>query len=671
MKKTDILKRVLIALALVTFGSSCSDSFLEEKKDYAGFYDEIYTNFYTAQAKVDYIYYLSLPPANTGGAAETEELPGSTLYTQLTELSNENVPELFFVNVSSGPWLKIRECNIFLLNIDKSTLSEAEIKKLKGQALFWRAWNYFELVKMYGGVPIVLVPQNPILGDGATSESELAVQRRSTADCITQICEDLDNAKALLPGAWDNANWGRINAGAAAALKGRVLLTYASPLFNREDDRQRWKNAYDANLEAKTLLEANGFGLADGGGNRAQNWEKMFVTVQTKEFVMGRLSNTLTTDQKSNNGWEQSARPKDALGNGGASATSEMLDLFPMADGQKPGVSTQYTYDPLKFYKNRDPRFYRTFAFNGVVWPYSEDQKYTVWSYQWYKDQAAINTGKEGAGFGEYLGHVSSGVYVRKRTNPNAKYDATNKFALSATPYMEIRFAEVVLNLAESAVGTGQLSEGYQGLFDIRARVGIPQGDGNYGVPKGLDRYGLFREILFERQIEFAYEGKRFSDMRRWMLYLDDATDQNNTCQLLGVEPFNGSRHHGIILAVKPSVYTNTKPGIDYDVFNPASKAYNASLVTRDGIALNPDASDVEFNKQIEKLDKFYDTNLVRVVNDLLDGTGTPKFEVSYRSKYNFLGLNRSKVMKQSPYLFQTKGWDDYYGTAGTFDPLK
>lgn len=669
MQKIYIMKRVLIAFTLLALCGSCSDSFLEDKKDYAGFYDEIYTNYLTAQAKVDYIYYLCLPPANTAGASETEELPGSTLYTQLSELTNNNVPELFYVNATSGPWLKIRECNIFLINIDKSPLTDDEKAKLKGQALFWRAWNYFEIVKMYGGVPIVLVPQNPILGDGDISQSELAVQRNSTADCITQICEDLDNAKNLLPGAWDNANWGRINAGAAAALKGRVLLTYASPLFNREDDKQRWLNAYNANVEAKSLLEANGFGLADGGGNRAQNWEKMLVTIQTKEFVMGRLSNTLTTDLKSNNGWEQSARPKDLLGNGGASATSEMLDMFPMADGQKPGKSTKYPYDPLKFYKNRDPRFYRTFAFNGVVWPYSGDKNYTVWSYQWYKDQAAVNSGKEGSGFAEYSGHVASGVYVRKRTNPNANYDATNKFALSATPYMEIRFAEVILNLAESAVGCDKLGEGYEGLFKIRARVGIPQGDGNYGVPQSLDRYGLFREILFERQIEFAYEGKRFQDMRRWMLYMDDASDKNNTCQLLGVEPFNGSRHHGIFLAVKPSIYSSTKAGIDNDVFNPASKSYNPNLVTRDGIALNPDASDADFNKQIEKLDKFYDTNLERVVNDILDPTN-PKFEVSYRTKYNFLGL-KLNVMKQSPYLFQTKGWDDYYGGAGTFDPLK
>ena len=112
----------------------------------------------------------------------------------------------------------IRECNIFLDNIDKGALGEADRNKLKGQIYFWRAWIYTRLVMMYGGVPIVTTAQNAILGDGS-SKDELEVQRSSTADCIDFICEDLDKAIAMLPGKWDNSNWGRITSGAAAALK--------------------------------------------------------------------------------------------------------------------------------------------------------------------------------------------------------------------------------------------------------------------------------------------------------------------------------------------------------------------------------------------------------------------------------------------------------------------
>lgn len=66
------------------------------------------------------------------------------------------------------------------------------------------------------------------------------------------------------------------------------------------------------------------------------------------------------------------------------------------------------------------------------------------------------------------------------------------------------------------------------------------------------------------------------------------------------MEPLNGKRRHGMFLAVKPSVYTETKAGQDYDVFNPDSKAYDASKVTRAGIGLDPSSSDEEFMLQIE-----------------------------------------------------------------------
>ena len=664
-------RKVLGGLLLFSLLTGCDDQFLVDKQDFNGFNEEIYSDVETAQAKVDYVYYLSLPSGTTGASDDytkaTEEFVGSAAQTQLSELTKTNVSDYFFGSTTGGPYAKIRECNIFLDNIDKGTLTEDQKNPLKAQIYFWRAWHYFNLVKTYGGVPIVLTAQNAILGNA--ENTDLMVQRSKTADCIMQIIDDLDKAIALLPGTWPDSNWGRITSGAAAAFKGRVLLTYASPLFNRNDEASRWQAAYDANLAAKQLLEANGFALASGSGNRAQNWEKIFVTPKTSEAIITVLHNTVTTDSyKKNNSWEQNARPKEAQGGGGYGATAEMVDLFPMKDGQRPGVSA-YEYDPLKFYKDRDPRFYRTFAFNGVVWPYKQSTGYTVWSYQWYKDEAAFNSGKEGSGFAEYAGHVNTGVYVRKRTNPDADFTAIDKFSRSASPYIEMRFAEVVLNLAEAAVGVNKLSEGYDGLKAIRARVGIPAGsDGNYGVPGGLSRDGLFREILYERQIEFAYEGKRFEDMRRWMLWNDDAAIGNNTCQRLGIEPFNGKRHHGLILGVKTSVYKSSSSGLSKDVFNPESPSYNASLVTRAGISVNPSAADAAFEAQIALLDNFYDTNLARIENDLLDPTN-PRFEVSYRSKYYFLGL-KENVMKQSPYLLQTTGWDDYYGNPGTFDPL-
>ena len=115
---------------------------------------------------------------------------------------------------------------------------------------------------MYGGVPIVDHVQNPVIGDG--NGENLVVPRSSTKDCVNFICDDLDLASEYLPARWpnDGQDYGRITSGAALALKGRTLLLYASPLFNRTDDTERWKAAYDANDAAITALKAGNFGLA-------------------------------------------------------------------------------------------------------------------------------------------------------------------------------------------------------------------------------------------------------------------------------------------------------------------------------------------------------------------------------------------------------------------------
>ncbi|MDR3219334.1 MAG: RagB/SusD family nutrient uptake outer membrane protein [Dysgonamonadaceae bacterium] len=668
MKTNNYIKTAigLISLALIITLNSCSDEFLQEKKDYSGFNEEIFNDVRMAQAKVDYIYNLTQPTGPGGTPGATLEGFGSTSYTGINVLLEDasNVPDEFFTSNTGGPYARIRECNIFLNNIDKGTLTEDEKKTLKGEVYFWRAYIYIRLVTTYGGVPIITTAQNAILGDADPTQSELNIQRSSTAECIDFVCSDLDKAIEMLPGRWPDANWGRITSGAAAALKGQLLLTYASPLFNRNDDSARWQRAYEAIKAAYDILTANNFGLEDGGGIRAAKWEQMFVNRTTKEAVFVTLFNNITNDQfRRLNGVEQSARPKELQGGGGSAATIEMVDLFPMVDGKRPGESV-YSYDTLKFYKNRDPRFYRTFAFSGVCWPYSQNKTYTLWNYQWFKDDAAFNGGKPGNS-AQYSGDVTGSIFVRKRTNPAANFVDGWQFQLCASPWMEIRFADVVLNLAEAACGVNKLEEAYEYLKDIRERVGYTGDCGLDPILKS-NRDKLFGAILYERQIELAFEGKRFLDMRRWMLWNDDF----GTCTRLGIEPINGKRRHGVFLGIKPEVYTSDKSGVDNDPFNPISKIYDPTKVTREGISLDPDAADATFNAQISKLDNFYDTNLRRLQNDQCDGTSTPTFYINFQNQYYFIGI-RSNALRQSPYLYQTIGWKDAYNNPGTFDPLQ
>ena len=119
------------------------------------------------------------------------------------------------------PYSGIYKLNELLDNVNTGTLSEDVRSKIEAQALFLRAYRYFELVKRYGGVPLILSVQD---------RNNTEVPREKTSVCINQIVEDLQKAADVLPASWGNADAGRITRGAALALKGRVLLYYASKL---------------------------------------------------------------------------------------------------------------------------------------------------------------------------------------------------------------------------------------------------------------------------------------------------------------------------------------------------------------------------------------------------------------------------------------------------------
>jgi hypothetical protein len=158
-------------------------------------------------------------------------------------------------------------------------------------------------------------------------------------------------------------------------------------------------------------------------------------------------------------------------------------------------------YDPQLFYKNRDPRFDQTIAFNGATWHINGNSNYKLWTYM-----VNNKTVEQKA--------TVSGFYVRKAIDPNL---STGAAANSGTDWIEMRYAEVMLNFAEAACGINKLDEAYTQLTEIRKRAGIDAGaDGLYGLKPKMTRAEMFEAILHERQIELAFEGKRFWDLRRW-----------------------------------------------------------------------------------------------------------------------------------------------------------
>jgi hypothetical protein len=721
MKKINKLVFSAALMAIAFLWTGCSDEFLKEKKDYSHLSPDIYNDYIGAKMRVEDIYLRLLPNANDGltyrspsagksdiQSQSTEEFSGLSKYVSPDVIltTSSNLDDWFHVSktTSGGPWGEIRNCNDVIEGISGSTLSDEQKRELLGQVYFFRAWQYYLLVRTYGGVPII----DHVQITDVSEAQNLSVPRATSKECIDFICSDLGTAAEMLPVNW-GSDFGRITKGAALALVGRARLLYASPLFNRSDNKDRWQAAYDANKEAIEVLTAGGFGLAyqDAAGINAAGWSKMFSDYNSSEAVFVTLYNRVHDDNASheiyrNNRREQSLRPSNAAGatsNTGMSANALMVDLFPMADGKKPTEVGAYNYSPLKFFQNRDPRFYRTFAFPGVYWRFEGNPlswqgsipsnavypgpDYVLWNYSWYAD-AAKQTDESLSGYGaDMLGQNYRGVYVRKRSNdfdmttptPTCLYRwpataAENRqgaFGEGAMPHMEIRYAEVLLNLAEAACGIGRPAEAIQVLKDIRRRAGYTNEADNYGLDVATltaDRGKLFGAILYERQIELAYEGKRFDDMRRWLLWdggvnfgqVDGAPSSwtlsgfnSNTCSYLGVEPFNGKRR---------------------DNFELRAKATAVEAQGQDPIAANrPAPLDLknDLSTQFSNLGTFYDSYLERKVRR---GDEVGKV-VTFLPKYYFIGLS-SGAQTNNITLKQTIGWADATqgNVNGTFDPL-
>jgi starch-binding outer membrane protein, SusD/RagB family len=474
----------------------------------------VFSDSALVQLNMDNIYDVNLPTwggQNTSSSLSgvqpqlSEESSGSSKFMDGTMSYGTDEPKDFGTTLNTNNtqpntnWGKIRQLNTFIESMQNSPLPDYTKRKFIAQAMFFRAFRYWDLVRIYGGVPLVLTALDGV-GDAARDAALLP--RNSTSEVFAQIVKDLDYAIANLPGKWGGTDWGKITSGAAAAFKGRVLLYSASPMFNPTDDVAKWQAAYDANIKAKQILDANGFGL---NSNYKTMW---FSELNNPEAVMVTEYNTATTDQgKKNNGWDKSCRPAYLNGSGSNQPTWELVRSYPMKDGKMPGDATSaYSYYDSLYYKNRDPRFDATIAYNGCLWPLDGNATLKLWTYYETSSKSTEATAS------------NTGFYCRKAVSESAFTNGDPQY--SGTDWMEIRYAEVLLNLAESAVGVNKLAttdEGYAGLIAVRKRAGITAGSNNlYGVTAGMSRSQLFDAILFERKIEFAFEGKRFWDLYRW-----------------------------------------------------------------------------------------------------------------------------------------------------------
>lgn len=649
--------------AIVAAG--CKKSFLENMKSYDKYDESVFTNEVQTGWYIDrmYNYYFAAykSPTQSEGALgawddsktkNTEEIGGTVSNwinpnknLQLAADADGYYGAALPASITNNPYTRIRLANFLLEKMDGvgKSLSPSFRATAKGQMYYFRALEYFYLVRTYGGVPLVLTVQ-----DASTTDESIRTPRATATQCFTQILKDFDSAAALLPAKWAVAgtDYGRFTSGAALAMKSRVTLLAASPLFNADWDNPgsaKWQAALDAGLKAETALTSAGYGLY---GSSAKDWGEMsYVTdnaFNKEAIVVQLLSNTTTTSTGANNSWEAGIRLKDAGGTGnGVSVPKAMIDLFPLANGSRPTAANGYV--DTFFFENRDPRFYRTFAFSGSKWGVKNNANKTSWLYRW-RPSATGNP--------VYYANnqTTSPVVVRKMSNPAADSTA---LAFSGTDIFEYRYAELLLNIAECYAATGNTGNCLSYLGKIRARVGIPSAN-NYGIGTPASKYAAIEACLYERRVELAYEGKRYWDVQRWLLY--DGTSATsptaNTVAKLGLTPINGTNRTGYYWQ-----------GINYTSSDPLTAADRASVV------IDPDAA--SFSTQIANLKALYKAKFVMTPLDKpLDLDGTTPVNILFRPNYYLSGLSAT-VLSYNPWLQQNIGWQDYNGAAGTFNAVQ
>lgn len=376
----------------------------------------------------------------------------------------------------------IREINYALTNIDKVMMSEGKKRMLKGELQFIRAFRYHDLIRNYGGV-VLMGDKVSEISDDLTSQD--LFNRADIKTSIDYAVAQLDEATALLPASTNNNNWklGRATKGAAMALKSRLLLYAASPLYNAGT----WQQAAAA---AKAVMDLNKYSLYTGG------YANLFLTSDNPEIIFGRLYAIgarhvpleIANGPNSYNAW------------GGNVPLQNLVDDYEMLDGTKI-TDSQTSYDPQNPYKNRDPRFYATILYNGAPYRNSTIETYTPGGKDSKDGPSNWNTSK-------------TGYYLRKFMNDNLPID--NPWDVAGTQtWIYFRYAEILLNYAEAQnEAAGPDASVYAAINAVRQRTGVNMPV----IPAGLTQAQMRERIRNERRIELAFEEHRFYDVRRWKI---------------------------------------------------------------------------------------------------------------------------------------------------------
>lgn len=460
-------------------------------------------------------------------------------------------------------FIALRDCNIFLANIDKPyNLSETEKKKWIAEAKFLKAYFHFYLMRMYGPIPIIR--ENIEVSSGVEA---VRVSRDPVDEVAAYVAELLDEAIPDLPMVIEDRGLelGRVTAPIAAAIKARALVTVASPLFNGNPDyngfvdkdgnqlisttldETKWVRAAEACKVAIDMAHEAGHRLYTYEGAPA-DWSDTTVTELSirgsiterwnDEVIWGGSSSAVTTLQT----WSQARIATGLQGSNWYSVQSlwspplRIAEMFYSENGVP--IEEDADYDFANRYKvaaaddahqhyvrpgfetgklnmHREPRFYASLGFDGGVWFGHGVQS---------DNNPLIMLGKKGeiAGMVDFDKWSQSGYLAKKLVYyENVQSTAGFSYTLRSYPFPVVRLADIYLLYAEALNESSGPAAAYEWIDKIRTRAGLSGVVESWAASSSMPskpstREGLREIIQHERMIELVFEGQRFWDLRRW-----------------------------------------------------------------------------------------------------------------------------------------------------------
>lgn len=401
-----------------------------------------------------------------------------------------------------------------IMPLGEEVLTSEEKDNRLGELYFMRAYAYFAMAKRYGGVPIILEPQNP----DTTPQEELFTTRNKEQAVYDQVLADAQLAFELMPHRW-SALKGRAPKWAAKALESRAAL-YAGSIAKygtvqldglvgipADAAQAYYQTALDASDE---LIRNGGYTLFNNYADPAENFYRLFVDETDDEsifvkvwlpFEKGHSYDLYNTPYSYRVDWGSSMSP-----------TKGLMDSYEIVTTGKLPNEGGSGLNPTKPYDNRDPRFKGTLLTDGDMFQGSPVET-------WYgtlqdgdiDTSPGVGKGKDGLGI--HPDATKTGAYVRKYLNDSSSPLLIQQF-YSGQDCILFRLGEMYLNAAEAAYELGNENAARDYIEPIRTRAGLEK-------ELRLESYSgeaLRDRLRNERKIEMAFEDHRYWDLRRWRM---------------------------------------------------------------------------------------------------------------------------------------------------------